>query len=353
MPIFLLVAVISVFGTTILGAIAIGHIKRSSGKIIGLPLAVADAIFFPLLLVFAGIALPGSLLLHALLPLQMIAVAIPSSILALIVCLCIGCAVWCKVIPDSYLMAIPLREKLRLAGIGLLIAGIMDAFSGLLWIGQSASVLVELLKQGAPFGWQLALTCLSLGSLMVVYYIIGVALHLMTLEDDGDFTFCLLTAAIVPPGCLIGLPIAIYALVQLSKPEVNALFPAKPPESATTRPVTIVETPPPKWEAALQTCWLAQSNVTRQVLWIALNCLCAFSLFAFFSVKGTSDTDGNHLYQIGFLDPWFVFERRIGPGLRSTSGIFLAWSWLFGVGAYASGWLLFKLKRELSSCHPT
>lgn len=36
-------------GTTILGAVAVGHVKRSGGRIIGLPLAVADALFFPLL----------------------------------------------------------------------------------------------------------------------------------------------------------------------------------------------------------------------------------------------------------------------------------------------------------------
>ena len=45
-------------GTTIFGAIAIGHIKRSGGKKIGLPLAVADALFFPLLILgFAASAL--------------------------------------------------------------------------------------------------------------------------------------------------------------------------------------------------------------------------------------------------------------------------------------------------------
>lgn len=41
-------------GTTIFGAIAIGRIKRSAGKTSGLPLAVADAIFFPLL-AFGGL----------------------------------------------------------------------------------------------------------------------------------------------------------------------------------------------------------------------------------------------------------------------------------------------------------
>ena len=38
------------FGTTILGCVAIGQIRRSEGKLYGLPLAVADAVLFPLLL---------------------------------------------------------------------------------------------------------------------------------------------------------------------------------------------------------------------------------------------------------------------------------------------------------------
>ena len=81
-------------GTTILGALAIGHIKRSGGRIIGLPLAVADVLFFPLLAVFAGIAVPLALALHSLLPLQLVVVALPSAVLALVVCLVIGNAVW-------------------------------------------------------------------------------------------------------------------------------------------------------------------------------------------------------------------------------------------------------------------
>lgn len=45
----------SVIGTTICGAVAIGHIKRSGGKLYGLGLAQADALFYPLLLL-AGAA---------------------------------------------------------------------------------------------------------------------------------------------------------------------------------------------------------------------------------------------------------------------------------------------------------
>jgi hypothetical protein len=38
------------FGTTILGCVAISNIRHSRGRLIGLPLAVADTLFFPLLL---------------------------------------------------------------------------------------------------------------------------------------------------------------------------------------------------------------------------------------------------------------------------------------------------------------
>ncbi len=340
-----IVAATAGLGSTLLGGIAVAQIKRSAGKLYGLPLAAIVLLAHPLIAVFVGIALPVSLALHSLLPLQLAAVAVPSSMLALAVCFVIGFAVWRKVIPDSTRVAITLREKLRLAGIALLIAGIMDALSGLVWIGHNVSVLEELLKQGEPIGWQVASTCLSVGSLWIVYYVVGVALHLMTLEDDGDFTFCLLTAAIVPPGCLIGLPVAIYAMVQLSKSEVKALIPVKQLDSVAMSSADKHETVPSPWEVTVQTWWLARSNLSCKVLWIALNCLCAFCIFGFLSFKGFSDTDHHTHFQIGFLDPWFVFESNQSPGKRSVSGIFWAWSWLFGIGAYGSGWLLFKLKR--------
>ncbi len=44
-----IIALSAPFGTTILGAVGIGQIKRSGGKLVGLPLAVADVLFFPLL----------------------------------------------------------------------------------------------------------------------------------------------------------------------------------------------------------------------------------------------------------------------------------------------------------------
>jgi len=46
----LLVGIAAPFGTTILGVVAISDIRHSQGRLIGLPLAVFDALFYPLLL---------------------------------------------------------------------------------------------------------------------------------------------------------------------------------------------------------------------------------------------------------------------------------------------------------------
>lgn len=81
-------------GTTIFGSIAIGHIKRSDGRVIGWPLAVTDAIFFPLVAVFAGIAVPCAMALHSVLPLPLIAAAVPSAGVAASICFFVARAAW-------------------------------------------------------------------------------------------------------------------------------------------------------------------------------------------------------------------------------------------------------------------
>ncbi len=219
------------FVTTTLGAVAIGQIKRSEGQLFGLRLAVVDVLFFPLLTLFAAISIPLTLALHSLMSVELIAVALPSVMLALIVCLAIAVVVWCRVIPDSSLNSINVRDKLRIAGVGLLIAGIMDAFAGLIWCGHNVVTVVSLYQQAAPIHWQLAETGLSVCMFMVVYYVVGAGLHFMKLEDDGDYTFSLLIAALTPPGFLFGFPAALYAFMQITSPEAKALFPGKLPDS--------------------------------------------------------------------------------------------------------------------------
>jgi hypothetical protein len=59
--------VLAPFGTTILGAVALGRIKRSDGKLYGLRLAQADVLIFPLLALAALAGLAGTIVVRGLL----------------------------------------------------------------------------------------------------------------------------------------------------------------------------------------------------------------------------------------------------------------------------------------------
>lgn len=52
-------------------------------------------------------------------------------------------------------------------------------------------------------------TLLSLGSIVLVYYVVEIGLWLMKIDEDCDPSIPLICAALAPPGCLIGFPVAI------------------------------------------------------------------------------------------------------------------------------------------------
>lgn len=87
------------FGTTILGAVAIAQIRRSGGRLYGLGLAAADTLLFPLLLVFGVIAVVLTQAVHHLFPVQLVVAAVPSTIVAAIVCYSSGRAFWRAINP--------------------------------------------------------------------------------------------------------------------------------------------------------------------------------------------------------------------------------------------------------------
>ncbi|MDZ4401795.1 serine/threonine-protein kinase [Prosthecobacter sp.] len=226
-------------GTTILGAVSLGHIKRSGGKLYGLPLAFADVVLFPMLLLHGGMAVLLGLLIVSIVKIAGVNAGIGLlelgllAMLPLIADFFIVRALWRKVAGKPASNGGDIGSKLNLAAVGLLLAGIVNALAGLAWIGLNVNTLVAAAKQGAPMAEPVVMLLLSLGSIAVVYYTIGSALFLMHRKDDGDITFPLIMAALVPPGCIFGLPAAIYALVLLSKPEAKALFPQAKPESDT------------------------------------------------------------------------------------------------------------------------
>jgi hypothetical protein len=89
-------------GTTIFGSRAIGDIKRSEGKLIGLPLAFADAVFFPLLGVFVGIAWLVAQTIVAVTQAKPPSAEAPGALVALAVCFFIARALWRAISPQLH-----------------------------------------------------------------------------------------------------------------------------------------------------------------------------------------------------------------------------------------------------------
>jgi len=199
--------------------------------------AIVGAVFFPLLIVFAGIAVPCALALRSMFSLELMAAAIPGGALAVVVCSAISLTLWRKIGPEPSATTAgspeDVRSSLRLAGLGVLIAGIADAAAGCVWIGVNVSQLWNAWENSLPLSGLIIQTLLSLGSLALVYYVVGIGLWLMKLDEECDPSIPLLCAAIAPPGCVIGLPAAIFAFMQLTKPEARALVarPVERPES--------------------------------------------------------------------------------------------------------------------------
>ncbi|MEA3210674.1 MAG: hypothetical protein QOE70_3731 [Chthoniobacter sp.] len=223
------------------------------------------------------------------------------------------------------------RGQLQLAGIGLLLAGIANAVAGLIWIGQSINTLVEAAQHSAPLGWLVVKVLLSLSSLAVIYYTIGSALFLLHREDDGDITFPLVIAAIIPPGCLFGLPAAIYAMVLLSKPEVKALFPKNTPAPAPAESPLAAPAPAKPSPRVLLSAFLA-----------LLFLFGFFFAFAFHAEQG--GPRGRNSITIGALDPLFTWVK--GPTSSSTGFNFISWSFLAAVVAGVAISALWRVGRE-------
>ncbi len=355
MAVLLFIGMGAPIGTTILGAISMSNIKKSGGKLYGLPLAFADTVLFPMLLLHGAMAVMLGLLIVSIMKIAGVTAGLGAAemgllaMLPLIADFFIVRALWRKVAgtADATAKGDP-ASKLNLAGVGLLLAGIADAFAGLLWAGQNVVRVVEAIQHDWPVGWLVAETLLSLCILSVVYYVIGAALFLMRHEHDGDITFPLIIAAIVPPGCFVGLPAAIYAFVLLSRPEVKALFPQAKPEAETAaEPEKIL-----RWES----WWFGRTCGAQKVMSVILGVVLVLSLICFLSFRMQTTTTADHsgvvrnLYDVtvGLGDPWlYILHHKTGTRGGMTSGMnFVAGSALFGLAALFAGTALTRLTRE-------
>ncbi|MFN0077334.1 MAG: serine/threonine-protein kinase [Prosthecobacter sp.] len=376
-PLFAVMIVVglgALCASTFLGRTAIAQIKGSGGKIYGLPLATFARMLIPLLVIgtvalalthilqivlwtitHTGYSYQGGVRTNVIAPSPanrpIMTFICFDLIVALTACFFAGRSAWRKIVgrpPSSPKAEVDVGVKIRHAAIGLLLAGILDAFAGLVWIGGSVSALVEAMEHGAPLGWLVVKLLLSLGSIAVVYYTIGSALFLLHRNDDGNITFPLVMAALSPPGCIFGLPAAIYALVLLSKPEVKALFPQAKPEAKTAAE--------PEKIFRREAWWFGRSQGAQKVMRILLGVVFVLSLLCFFSFRMQTTTTADHSgvvrnlrdVTVGLGDPWlYLLHHKTGTRGGTESGMnFLAGSALFGLAALFAGTALTRLTRE-------
>ncbi len=95
--------VLAPFGTTLLGAVAIPRIKRSNGKLYGLRLAAADALLYPLIVIFLLVEVIVSFILKTILDAQphsggaqvtLAPLLLVGAVFGFGVCFCVGLWAW-------------------------------------------------------------------------------------------------------------------------------------------------------------------------------------------------------------------------------------------------------------------
>ena len=249
----LLVVVAAPIGATVCGAVAISQIRRSSGRVEGLGLALADTLLFPLLALNALIGycllllpriLAGSYN-HRSVAIVAIAPAIP--ICAIVDFLLVRWA-WRAAnrtpAPNAGVSAVAphgmahARQVVWAPAMGLLLAtGINLA----MFIALLALVLIRTRGRGLVIHTFIAILpslAILAGAVINAIVLFG-AINMMAVRKRGWAIAAAILALIAAPGNLIGLPMGIWALVVLSRREVAEAFAASPAEEPLVKPRTV------------------------------------------------------------------------------------------------------------------
>jgi len=355
-PVFLwaLFVASSVVGSSAFGFIAIGKIKRSGGKLYGLPMAAFSALFYPLLaldfVIVAFVVLSGFVVLGAKMGFHSTASQEPllrgfEAALTLFIGLPLAAwidflvvrGVWRKIagpkVPTvgnsgeansqslektgSDAPEAIVRRRINRAAIALLISGIA--------MGVTAIAI--------PFGalsphlGEKVFALLICGPAAV--FIVRGALKMLNAEDHAACKRAALCSLVPQLLWIIGLPVGIWALVLLNKPEVKAAF------GTTDAPVA---DKPLRWEG----WWFSRSPRMQKFMGALLIVVAALSMLGFlsfrmehFPVGDVGSPSARTLFdmRIGVGDPWyhnFHLTGRSQTGIESGVNLFSG-SALFGV----------------------
>ncbi len=336
MTLSVLVPLITVIGTTIFGIVAVTQIKRSGIRLYGLPLAFAEALSLPMLLIHAlmtlllgVIAMVGvkALTLNAGLGALEIAVL---ALLPLIADFVIVRALWRKVAGIQIQVTEP-AARVRRAAIALLVSGVTMGITVIAILSGALSPHVS----EKVFALLVCAPC--------TVFIVRGALTMLNGEDYAASKRAALCSLAPQLMWIVGLPAAIYALVLLNKPEVKAMFgsPDKLNEAQRFQG---------------ETWWFGRSRGVQQLMGIVLGVVLVVSLIAFLTFNMTTTTTADHSgvvrnltdFTVGAGDPWlYLLHRKTGTRGGFESGMnLIAGSALFGYAALCAGLALTRLTRE-------
>jgi tRNA A-37 threonylcarbamoyl transferase component Bud32 len=240
------------FLTTILGGVAISQIRHSGGRLYGLPLALADAMLFPLLMLDAMIGYGLDELFHTI-GVKNGPVFFLTIVLSLVVDFFIIRWAWQAArqpvggtagpqaggqatagVPRLAVDAAMIeqaKQQVRGPAIGLLVTGILNWVVLVPLLAIVVPVLMAAKRAASSAGGLSAevsanlLIVVSIVLIVVVSALLIVAaLKMKRLQGYGLAVATSILSMIVSPSNLIGLPIGIWALVVLTQRDVRAAF---------------------------------------------------------------------------------------------------------------------------------
>ncbi len=353
-----IVAATAGLGSTLLGGIAIAQIKRSGGKLYGLPLAAIALLIHPLAALGGGLFL---LLRMAYSAATRNWLWIPStqeypptyadsyfieafnvvgSLAALLIGFFAGRAAWRAISGYKKPDAAP---SVTAPAVWMLIGAVASSIMVLFLVSETYPNYTK--GQFSAAGMVIRYAVLCAFAATAVLAIRG-ALKMLGKEDYAASRQAAICSIFSIVG-IITLPAGIWALVRLSKPEVKALFPQAQPE-----PETALKQISCRWEA----WWFGRSQGVQKVLSILLGVVFVVSLLCFFSFRMQTTTTADHSgvvrnlrdVTVGLGDPWlYLMHHKTGTRGGMESGMnFLAGSALFGLAALFAGTALTRLTRE-------
>ncbi len=166
-----------------------------------------------------------------------------------------------------------------------------------------------------------------------------------------------LVAMVTPPGLMVGLPVGIWTIVVLLRPEVKSAFrthtAAPLPHFSTGDPApvepgtfSVIDRVWKEWWAE-RARWFA---IAVQCVLVAGHLVCLFLFFAT-TMKNQSLADGHRqfIFEVGAFDPWFTFRTYTTPTTPFSTGFhFFAASMLlplFGFALYHVVWRIEKARK--------